>query len=57
MKKVQYIDSDIFAPDPYWSQLSLRDKAAVIKAGVANGFRRMPDIKAAFSNYMEINNQ
>lgn len=57
MKKVQYIDSDIFAPDPYWSQLSLRDKASVIKAGVANGFRRMPDIKAAFSNYMEMNNQ
>ena len=53
MKKVSYIDSNLFSPKDAWDALSMAEKAEMMKVAVQNGITNLDDIRREYNEFAE----
>jgi len=53
MKKVSYIDSNLFSPKDAWDALSMAEKSEMMKVAVQNGITNLDDIRKEYNEFAE----
>ena len=51
MKKVSYIDSNLFSPRDAWDALSMAEKSEMMKVAVQNGITNLDDIRREYNEF------
>ena len=51
MKKVSYIDSNLFSPKDAWDALSMAEKSEMMKVAVQNGITNLDDIRREYNEF------
>ena len=53
MKRVSYIDSNLFSPKDAWDALSMAEKSEMMKIAVQNGITNLDDIRREYNEFAE----